>query len=217
MAVTVLLAEDHTLVRDGVRALLRAEPDVVVVGEAADGPQAVLLARKLKPDVAVLDLSMPLLNGIEATRQIGAADLPTRVLILTMHRDRRYLFESLRAGARGYLVKDAASAELVTAIRTVASGQTYLSPAVAGLVMDDYVLRARGEEGGGGLERLSGREREILKLIAEGKSSVEIGRILHISNHTVDTHRRNLMVKLDIHTLAGLVKFAVRHGLSELE
>jgi DNA-binding NarL/FixJ family response regulator len=217
MAITVLLAEDHTLVRDGLRILLDSQDDLEIVGEASDGPRAVQLVRKLKPDVAVLDLTMPSLNGIEATRQIRAAEVPTRVLILTMHRDRRYLFESLRAGASGYLIKDAAFAELVTAIRTVAGGQTYLSPAVADLVMDDYVLRARGEEEGGDLERLSGREREILRLIAEGKSSIEIGRILHISNHTVDTHRRNLMVKLDIHTLAGLVKFAVRHGVSGLE
>jgi two-component system response regulator NreC len=217
MSIKVVLADDHTMVRAGVKALLEGSPGIQVVGEAADGREAVKLAARLAPDVVVMDVAMPKLNGIEAARQIRRDRAECRIIMLSMHEDRQYIFEALRAGAGGYVLKDAAFSELVNAIRTVTGGQTYLSPAVAGTVLDDYVNRARGEVAGNELEKLSGREREVLQLIAEGRSSPEIAKQLHISIHTVDTHRRNIMDKLDVHNLAGLIKFAVRHGLSSLE
>jgi DNA-binding NarL/FixJ family response regulator len=217
MTIKVVLVDDHTMVRSGVKALLEGSPGIQVIGEASDGREAVKLAGKLNPDVVVLDVAMPKLNGIEAARQIKRNQPTCHVVMLSMHEDRQYIFEALRAGAGGYVLKDAAFSELVNALRTVTGGQTYLSPAVAGTVLEDYVNRARGDIAGNELEKLSGREREVLQLIAEGKSSPEIAKALHISIHTVDTHRRNIMEKLDVHNLAGLIKFAVRHGLSSLE
>lgn len=215
-AIKVLLVEDLTLTRSGIRALLDSSEELEVVGEAADGREAVRMAKKLNPDVVLMDVAMPELNGIEAARQIHAAQPNVRIIMLSMHTDRQYIFESLRAGASGYVPKDVAFTELLEAIRVVSSGNTYLSPPLTGVVMDDYVRRAKGKQGASELEKLSSREREVLQLIAEGKSSAEVAQVLHISIRTVDTHRHNIMEKLDIHSIAGLTKFAIRHGLCSL-
>lgn len=215
--VRVLLAEDHAMVRGGVRAMLEAAGGVEIVGEASDGREAVRLAEELRPEVIVMDVAMPQLNGIEATRQIRAAAPAIAVIILSMYGDRPYITEALRAGASAYLLKDAAFAELLTAIREVVAGRRYLSPAVSGVVLDDYILRVRNESSPSELEKLSGREREVLQLIAESKTSPEIGKALHISAHTVDSHRRKIMEKLDLHNVVDLVKFAIRNGLASLE
>lgn len=211
----VLLAEDHTMVRAGVRALLEGA-GYRVVAEAPDGREAVKLARAEKPDVAVIDVAMPNLNGIEATRQIHDELPRTKVIVLSMHGQQQYVAEALRAGASGYLLKDAAVSELLDAVRAVLEGRIFLSSAVSGVALDDYVKLMRNEGPVGGLELLSGREREVLQLIAESKTNSEIGKALHISPHTVDTHRRNIMEKLDIHNVVDLVKFAIRHGLTSV-
>ncbi|OAI39234.1 hypothetical protein AYO40_01300 [Planctomycetaceae bacterium SCGC AG-212-D15] len=209
---TVLLVEDHTLFRHGLRALL--ESAVRVVGEAKDGPEALQLAKRLRPRVIIMDVAIPELNGIETARQILREQPDIRVIMLSMHENREYVYEAVRAGAVGYLLKDVAFAELLNAINAVVAGRTYFSQKVAEVAMEDYVRRATGEGPAIGLSALSDREREILSLIAEGNSSKEIARLTHLSSHTVDTHRRNIMKKLDIHDLAGLVKFALRHGLT---
>lgn len=213
----ILLVEDHTLVRSGIRSLLEGADNFAIVGEAADGREALKLAKRLKPDVIVMDVAMPNLNGIEATRQICAMLPSTRVVVLSMHSSREYIFESLRAGASGYLLKDAAFTELVQAIGEVRAGRTFLSTSIADIIKVDYVERARGEAPADVLQVLSAREREVLQLVAEGLSSSEIGQRLHLSVHTVDTHRRHIMNKLKIDNLAALIKFAIRHGLTTLE
>ncbi len=217
MVLNVLIAEDHTLVRSGIRALLESSPDVAVVGEAGNGRQAVELARALHPGLVLMDVGMAELNGIDAARQIHAGSPDVRIVMLSMHEDRQYVFESLKAGAAGYVLKGAAFEELLSAIRTVMDGRNYISPALAGAVMDDYISRAQGRHRATSeLGRLSGREREVLQLIAEGRSSAEVAERLRISVRTVDTHRHNIMVKLEIHSIAGLTKFAIRHGLAVL-
>jgi two-component system, NarL family, response regulator NreC len=216
MIARVLLAEDLTLLRSGVRALLENSGQVQIVGEAADGREALKMAQKLNPDLVLMDVAMPEMNGIEAARQIRKALPQVRVMMLSMHADRQYIFESLRAGASGYVLKNAALAELLSAIHTVATGGTFLSESLSGLVMEDYLRRARGHTVESELEKLSAREREVLQLLAEGNSSSEIARRLHISTRTVDTHRQHIMEKLDIHSIAGLTRFAIRHGISAL-
>jgi DNA-binding NarL/FixJ family response regulator len=213
----VLLAEDHAMVRGGVRSMLEAAGGIEVVGEASDGREAVRLAATLSPDVIVMDVAMPGLSGIEATRQIHAASPRLAIIILSMYGDRQYISESLRAGASAYVLKDAAFSELEAAIREVVAGRRYLSPAVSGVVLDDYIQRVRNDAVPTVLEKLSSREREVLQLIAESKTSGEIGKALHISAHTVDSHRRKIMEKLDLHNVVDLVKFALRHGLASLE
>jgi two-component system, NarL family, response regulator NreC len=213
MSIRVLLVEDHTLVRSGVRSLLEASNEVQVIGEAANGREAVDLSRQLSPELVLMDVAMPELNGIEAARQIRAAQPDVRVVMLSMHEDQQYVFESLKAGANGYVLKASAFQELLLAISTAMSGKNYISPALSGTLMDDYVRRAQGDQKDSELAKLSGREREVLQLIAEGKSSAEVADLLHISVRTVDTHRHNLMSKLEIHSIAGLTKFAIRHGL----
>jgi DNA-binding NarL/FixJ family response regulator len=214
--IKALLVEDMTLTRSGFRALLEDSGKVEVIGEAADGREAIKLAEKLNPDIILMDVSMPGLNGIEATRQIRAAQPHIRVLMLSMHTAGPYVFESLRAGAAGYILKDATFAELLSAIATVVGGGTYLSPTLTNVAVEDYVRLARGQHDTSELDKLSAREREVLQLIAEGHSSSNIARQLHISARTVDTHRHNIMQKLNIHSVAGLTKFAVRHGLCSL-
>jgi DNA-binding NarL/FixJ family response regulator len=214
--IKILLVEDMALVRSGLRALLDTSDEVEVVGEAANGREAIRLSKKLNPDVILMDLAMPELNGIEAARNIHGAQPNVRIVMLTMHTDRQYLFESLRAGAVGYIPKDAAFTELLTGIKTVMQSGKYLSPPLAPLVLDDYFRRAHGNDDASELSKLSNREREVLQLIAEGNSSAEIAQLLHISARTVDTHRHNIMEKLAIHSIAGLTKFAIRHGLCSL-
>ena len=216
MLLRVLLVDDHTLVRSGVRSLLEGLDDVQVVGEASDGREAVELAARLKPDVVLMDVAMAGLNGIEATRQItssesGEGGVP--VLILSAHADEQYIYEAMRAGATGYVLKSAAVNELVTAVREVASGRTYVSPSLSGTVMSDYVRRAKGTVHVPAIDKLTAREREVLQLIAEGRSSTEVAKLLFISARTVDTHRHNIMSKLGVRSIAGLTRFAIRHGL----
>jgi DNA-binding NarL/FixJ family response regulator len=216
MTTTILLAEDHTLIRSGVRALLEQSGKVEVVDEVGDGRAAVRQAHQLNPDVVLMDVAMPEMNGIEAARQIRQAQPQVRVIMLSIHADRQYVFESLRAGASGYVLKNVALTELLSAIESVANGDTFLSPSLAPLVVEHYVRMAKGKPAASALEALSAREREVLQLLAEGNSSAEIAQRLHISARTVDTHRHNLMEKLDIHSIAGLTKFAIRNGLCEL-
>ncbi len=216
MSLRIILADDHRLLRQGLRALLEDEADFEVVGEAENGHEAVRLCKQLRPDLVVMDVGMPQLNGMEATRQILADNTQVRVLALSMHSDRRFAAGMLQAGAAGYLLKDAALEELVRAIRTVAAGKTYLSPAITEVVMEDYVQRLGAVEGGA-FSVLSAREREVLQALAEGKSTREIAAALHVSVKTIETHRQQIMNKLDIHSVAELTKYAVREGLTSLE
>jgi DNA-binding NarL/FixJ family response regulator len=213
MALSVFIVDDHNLVRSGIRALIEAAPELKVVGEASDGRQAVEQIESLRPELVLMDVAMSGLNGIDAARQVHSSLPETRIIMLSMHEDRQYVFEALKAGATGYVLKSAAFQDLIVAIDTVMSDRNYISPALSDTVMNDYIRRAQGEEKTTELGRLSGREREVLQLIAEGKSSAEVGELLHISVRTVDTHRHNIMTKLEIHSIAGLTKFAIRHGL----
>ncbi|MFH1570332.1 MAG: response regulator transcription factor [Gemmatimonadota bacterium] len=217
MRIRILLADDHRIVRDGLRALIEQQPDMTVVAEAEDGRTAVQLARAEEPDVAILDIGMPELNGIDATAQIRAAVPRTRVIALSMHSDRRFVAGALRAGASGYLLKDCAFEELTRAIHTVVANQTYLSPAIAGTVVEGYVRgsASTAAEANPPVE-LTAREREILQLIAEGCSTREIAGRLFVSDKTVETHRRNIMEKLDLHSIADLTRYAIRIGLTPL-
>lgn len=216
MAVRVVLVDDHRIMREGLRALLEKEADMDIVAEADNGRTAVELARTLKPDVVVMDLSMPHLNGIEATRQITASQTDVRVLALSMHSDKRFLDGALKAGASGYLLKDCALDELVRAIRTVVAGQVYLSPEVAGVVIEGYMNRLPATEVTKG-RALTARECEVLQLIAEGRSAKDIASALSVSVKTVETHRQQVMSKLGMHSVAELTKHAIREGLTPLE
>ena len=216
MSVKVILADDHRIVREGLHSLLEKEPDMEVVGEADNGRATVEMARDLKPDVIVMDITMPELNGIEATRQVLAGAPGVRVLALSMHSDKRFVAGVLGAGATGYLLKDCALEELVRAIRVVVADQTYLSPGIAGIVVKGY-MRYLPEAENSMLSALTAREREVLQLLAEGKTVKEIGYTLHLSVKTVETHRQQIMKKLDIRTVAELTKYAIREGLTSLE
>jgi len=206
--IRILLADDHVMVRQGFRMILAAQPDMEIVGEADNGHEAVELAEKLQPDVVVMDVAMPELNGIEATRRLAASSPRTRVLALSMYKDSVYVREILRAGARGYLLKDAFDRDLLSAVRAVASGEGYLSPAVSEAVLSDYRRHVTDP-----LDLLSSREREILQMIAEGKTNKEIASALKLSVYTVDAHRGRIMEKLNLHSVGELVRFALRHGL----
>jgi DNA-binding NarL/FixJ family response regulator len=212
-AIRVLLAEDHTIVRQGLRSLLSREPDLTVVGEATDGREAVRLAEQLGPDVVIMDLAMPGLNGVDASRQIRKRCPRTRILILSMHQGEEYVRPAIRAGISGYLLKGSGISDLVAATRAVAAGEAFFSPAVSKILLRDARLADGDHPGEEERPRLSTREREILQLVAEGKSSPDIARLLHISVKTVEGHRGRIMQKLDIHDLAGLVRYAVRVGL----
>jgi DNA-binding NarL/FixJ family response regulator len=208
--IRVLLADDHAIVREGLRAILSREPDLQVVAEAGDGREALRLAQETRPDVVALDLSMPLLNGLEAARQMTAWERGPRTILLTMHAEEHYVLEALRAGVRGYVLKRQAAADLVRAIREVAGGAMYLSPAVSTIVADAIRSPAPAPE-----EMLTPREREVLQLVAEGKTTKEIATILGVSVKTADAHRTRLMQKLDLHDVAGLTRYAIRQGLTE--
>jgi two-component system NarL family response regulator len=209
----ILLVDDHAMLREGLRSILRAESDVEVVGEAADGNSAIELARTLAPDIVVMDVGMPDLNGMEATRRIRAGSPGTRVIALSTHSDRRYVLGMLEAGAAGYVVKVSAYDELRQAVRTVAGGRVYLSPQIADVVLAAHVATSPT----GAAKLLGSREREVLQLIAEGHRSPEIARRLHISAHTVETHRRNLMQKLGLHSVADLTRYAIREGITQAD
>lgn len=204
----IVLADDHSIVRSGFRMILAAQPDLDVVGEAANGREAVDSAASLQPDIVVMDVSMPELNGIEATRRIGEVSPRTRVLALSMHKDSVYVREILRAGAKGYLLKDSGEGDLLTAIRAVARGEGYLSPAVSDAVLNDYRKHVTNP-----LDLLTSREREVLQLIAEGKTNKEIAQALNLSVYTVEAHRGRIMEKLNLHSTGEIVRFAVRNGI----
>jgi two-component system, NarL family, response regulator NreC len=207
MAVTVLIADDHQIVRQGLKALLERE-GFKVLGEAANGQEAVQMAEELHPDVAVLDLAMPILNGIDATREILRASPKTKSILLTMHTDRRYILEGLRGGAKGYVMKTHAADDLVRAIREAARGGTYLSPEISEAVVLAYQNKTEIPP-----DPLSARERQVLQLIAEGKTTKEVASTLDISAKTAETYRTRIMEKLDLHITADLVRYAIRRGL----
>jgi len=211
--VRILLADDHTLVRQGLRKLLEERPDWEVIAEAGDGREAVRLAEQHKPDVAILDVAMPLLNGIEATRQITRRTPATRVLVLSMHADEAYVTQILQAGATGYLLKDSADVDLVKAVGEAARGKSFFSPAIARVMLDDYVRQLADKGVTDRYDALSEREREIFQLIAEAKTNKEIAALLNVSPSTVETHRAHIMEKLDLHSAAEIVLYAVRRGV----
>ena len=217
MNITVFLADDHAVVRDGLCFLLEAQPDIRVIGDAANGRDAVRQMTQLYPDVVVMDIAMPELNGIEAARKISRACPSTRVIILSVHSTTEHIFRALQAGARGYLLKESAGIEVVNAVRAVHAGHRYLSQKISDRLVDDYVLQRQAAEAKGPLARLSPREREVLQLVVEGKSNAEIAGMLSLSPKTVETYRSRLMRKLDISDLPSLVKFAIQHGLTPLE
>lgn len=214
MTIRILLVDDHAVMRDGLRALLEAEPDLRVVGNAGDGREGVKQALALRPEVAILDVAMPGLNGVEAARQIVEACPETRVIMLSMYSAAEYVFRALQAGARGYLLKDSAGQSVVEAVRAVHAGRRYLCPSISETVIDDYVRQHTPQDP---LGLLTQREREILQLLVEGKSSAEMGALLSLSSKTVETYRSRIMEKLGIDNLPGLVKFALQHGLTTLE
>ena len=211
--IRILLADDHTVMRAGLRLLLERQPDMVVVAEAADGRQALSLVESETPDVAVMDIAMPILNGIETTRQIAAKRPELPVVILSMHSDESYVMRALKAGAKAYLLKDSAEADLIRAVRAVREGKSFFSPAVSRMLLEDYVhqLQQRGEEDS--YELLTTRERELLQLLAEGKSNKDVANLLNVSVYTVETHRAHILQKLGLHTVPDLILYAVRKGV----
>lgn len=209
----LMLGDDHTLMRQGLRKILEERPEWDVVAEVGDGREAVRKCVALKPDVAVLDVAMPLLNGIDATQQIVRKVPETKVLVLSMYSDEAYVTRALQAGATGYMLKDSAGKDLLKGIASVAAGQAYFSPAIARLMLDDYVRRVAGSGVADRYETLSEREREIFQLIAEARTNKEVAELLEISPATVETHRARILQKLDIHNTAELVLYAVRRGV----
>ena len=213
MTTTIVVADDHKIVREGLVKLLESRDDFEVIGEASDGEEAVQMVMEKQPDVVLMDIWMPRLSGIDATRRIGKRGSSAKILVLSMHESRTYVEEVLRAGAAGYIVKNSASTDLLHAIDAVRSGASYLSPAITQQVVD--AIARPGDSSPSGVSMLTDREREVLQLIAEGLSSKEIANMLGVSLKTVDSHRSNLMEKLDIHKVSGLVRFAIRSGLVE--
>jgi len=212
-AIRILLADDHVVMRRGLRLLLEGQSDFSVIAEASDGREAVQQVDATLPDVAVLDIAMPNLSGIEAAERISASHPNTAIVILSMHSDEGYVLRALKVGAKGYLLKDSAEGDLIEAIKAVHQGKTFFSPEISNMLVEDYVreIRSRGAEDS--YDLLTSREREILQLLAERKSNKEIAAALHVSPYTVETHRRNLQEKLNLHSLAELILYAVRKGL----
>jgi len=213
MPTNVLLADDHAVLRDGLRLILETQKDIRVVAEASEGRKAVALAREHRPHVAILDIAMPHLNGIEAAYQIRLVSPRTHVVVLSVHGTSEHIFRALQAGARAYLLKESAGSEVVHAVREVTAGRRYLSNSIEQTVLDEYIRHRASTSIEGPLDMLSPREREVLQLVVEGKSSKEIAGIIHISSATVDTYRSRLMHKLDVRDLPALVRFAVAHGI----
>lgn len=215
--IRVILAEDHTIVRQGLRALLEQSDDIEVIAEAEDGREAVNKTEQLKPDIVLMDISMPILNGIEATRQIKKKFPDIKVLILTMHTTEEYISQILHAGASGYLVKKSAHHELLSAIKAIQKGSSYLSPLVSKKVIDEYLQKTQDDIKQDRYEKLTTREREVLQLIAEGKANKEIAELLFLSVKTVETHKAHLMEKLNLHTTTDLIKYAIQKGIINTE
>ena len=219
MSVKVILADDHQMFREGLRSLMERQTDIEIIAEAADGRSIVKLLQEVSPDVIIMDVSMPGLNGIEATRQIKATYTDVKVIALSMHSSRRYVIEMLKAGASGYLLKDCAVSELCEAIRIVAAGQVYLNPRIGTLVINDYLQRLSetpvAEPADSSV--LSAREREVLQLLTEGKRTKEIASILHVSVKTVERHRQNITGKLNINSIAELTKYAIQEGITSVD
>ena len=211
--VRILLADDHTVMRNGLRLLLERQPHLQVVGEAADGRQAVALTESANPDVVIMDIGMPNLNGIEAARQIVNHNPRTAIAILSMHSDESYVIRALKAGARAYLLKDSAEADLLAAVRALTEGKSFFSPAISKILVEDYMrqLESRGAEDT--YELLTNREREILQLLAEGRTNKEVANMLNLSLYTVETHRTHILQKLNLHSVPELILYAVRKGI----
>lgn len=211
--IRIILADDHSVMRTGLRLVLERQKDFQVVAEASDGRQAVALAQEHKPDVMVMDVTMPNLNGIEAARQIGLAQPEISIVMLSMHSDEAYVLRALKAGARGYLLKESAESDLIAAVHAVHGGKAFFSPAVSRMLVEDYVRQLQDREIEDSYDLLTTREREILQLIAEGKSNKDVANFLNLSLYTVETHRGNLMEKLNLHTVPELILYAVRKGV----
>lgn len=209
----VLLVDDHTVIRAGIKLLLERHRDWQVVGEAADGREALKAVEKLRPDVVVMDLAMPNLNGMEATRQLLSTHPKTSVVVLSMHSDEGYVLRALKAGARGYVLKDSTETDLIDAVKAVLAGKSYFSPAVSRLLVEDYTRQLRDRDLEDTFELLTNREHEVLQLAAEGKSNKEIAGLLNLSVYTVETHRKNIMEKLNLHSVPELILYAVRKGV----
>jgi len=216
MSIGILLVDDHAIIRQGLRSLLEKQPDLEVLAEAEDGRRAIELVRELRPDIVIMDVTMPSLNGIEATRQI-CTELPeVKVIALSIHSNRRFIGDMLQAGAAGYVLKESLFDELVQAIEAVAGGNRYLSPRITGVVIDDYVKHL-STSADSPFATLTSREREVLQLVAEGRSTKQIAFELHVSSKTIEANRRQIMEKLDLHSVAELTKYAIREGLTTLE
>jgi two-component system response regulator NreC len=213
MPIRILLADDHTVMRNGLRLLLERQPDLRVVGEAADGREAVDLAESTKPDVVVMDIAMPHLNGVEAARQITTRSPHTAIAILSMHSDESYVIRSLKAGARAYLLKDSAEADLIAAIQAIMKGHSFFSPAVRKILKEDYMRQLDEMGAEDTYELLTTREREVLQLVAEGKSNKDVANLLNLSLYTVETHRTHILQKLNLHSVPELILYAVRKGI----
>ncbi|HVN06554.1 MAG TPA: response regulator transcription factor [Bryobacteraceae bacterium] len=211
--VRIVLADDHTVMRNGLRLLLERQPNLQVVGEASDGRQAVALSESARPDVVIMDIGMPNLNGIEATRQIVNQSPHTAIAILSMHSDESYVIRALKAGARAYLLKDSAEADLLAAVHALTEGKSFFSPAISKILVEDYMrqLESRGAEDT--YELLTNREREILQLLAEGRTNKEVANMLNLSLYTVETHRTHILQKLNLHSVPELILYAVRKGI----
>jgi len=215
--IRVLVTEDHVIVREGLRAILDSQPDIQVAGEATNGLEAIKQNEELKPDIILMDISMPEMNGLDATRRIKQAHPEVKILALTMHEGDEYFFEALQAGASGYFVKGGSSAELIGALRALAQGDVYISPTMTKKLLSDYLRRAKTGQDKEVYTGLTGREKEILKLVAEGRNNQDIAEKLFLSPSTVQTHRANIMAKLGLHSRTELVKYALRHGMIVLD
>lgn len=211
--IRIILADDHALMRRGLRLVLEQQKDFEVVGEASDGREAVKLAETVRPDVIVLDITMPNLNGIEAARQINVKQIGVSTIILSMHADESFVLRALKAGARGYLLKESAEADLINAVRVVSEGKSFFSPTVSRTLVEDYVRQMQDRDIEDSYDLLTIRERELLQLIAEGKSNKDIASLLNLSLYTVETHRSNILGKLNLHSVPELILYAVRKGV----
>ncbi len=216
MTIKIILADDHNVLREGLKSLLNQQQDFEVIGEADNGRDAVRLTKKLEPDIVVLDIGMPNMNGIQATQHIVAEVPDTKVLALSMHSDHQFVVKMLQAGASGYMLKDCAYEELISAVRDITAGKFYLSKDVTGVVISNYINMIQAVDAVSH-PTLTSRERETLQLISEGKSTVETANLLNVSPKTIETHRKNIMDKLDIHNIADLTKYAVREGITSIE